>query len=131
MRPSEAEIKDVIQTMITSIKRLRKKSTGCRSGYQKSFLYKRSLRSVIKFCNKALEAEGPELRELCLYILGNAIYWDGNETKEKLRRFSFHGALSYKPKIAFRDELTYENLPKLVHKIMRKDCDRKLYVGLL
>lgn len=29
------------------------------------------------------------------------------------------------------DELTYENLPKLIHKIMRKDCDRKLYVGLL
>jgi len=105
MRPSEAEIKDVIQTMITSIKRLRKKSTSCRSGYQKSFLYKRSLRSVIKFCNKALEAEGPELRELCLYILGNAIYWDGPETKERLRRFSFHGALSYKPKIAFRKEI--------------------------
>lgn len=104
MRPSEAEIKDVIQTMITSIKRLRKKSTGCRSGYQKSFLYKRLLRSVIKFCNKALEAEGPELRELCLYILGNAIYWDGNETKEKLRRFSFHGAASYR-KAIFKQEI--------------------------
>lgn len=29
------------------------------------------------------------------------------------------------------DELTYENLPKLIHKIMRKDCDKKLYMGLL
>jgi hypothetical protein len=104
MRPSEAEIKDVIQTMITSIKRLRKKASAHRSGYQKSFLYKRSLRSVIKFCNKALEAEGPELRELCLYILGNAIYWDGPETKEKLRRFSFHGAASYR-KAIFKQEI--------------------------
>lgn len=29
------------------------------------------------------------------------------------------------------DELTYENLPSLIHKIMRKECDRKLYMGLL
>jgi hypothetical protein len=29
------------------------------------------------------------------------------------------------------DELTYENLPKLIHKIMREDCDNKLYMGLL
>jgi len=105
MRPTEAEIKEVIQDMLTSIKRARKKSSDRRSGPQKSYLYKRSLRSVVKFCSKALQAEGAELRELCLYILGNAIYWDGNETKEKLRRFSFHGALSYKPKIAFRKEI--------------------------
>ncbi len=31
--------------------------------------------------------------------------WDGPETKEKLRRFSFHGALSYRPKIAFQKEI--------------------------
>lgn len=105
MRPTEAEIKEVIQDMLTSIKRARKKSSDRRSGPQKSYLYKRSIKSVIKFCNKALLAEGPELRELCLYILGNAIYWDGNETKEKLRRFSFHGALHYRPKIAFQKEI--------------------------
>ncbi len=105
MRPTEAEIKEVIQDMLTSIKRARKKSSDRRSGPQKSYLYKRSIKSVIKFCNKALLAEGPELRELCLYILGNAIYWDGPETKEKLRRFSFHGALSYRPKISFKEEI--------------------------
>ena len=105
MRPTEAEIKEVIQSMLTSIKRARKKSSDRKPGPQKSYLYKRSIKSVIKFCNKALLAEGPELRELCLYILGNAIYWDGNETKEKLRRFSFHGALSYRPKIAFQREI--------------------------
>jgi hypothetical protein len=105
MRPTEAEIKEVIQDMLTSIKRARKKSSDRRSGPQKSYLYKRSIKSVIKFCNKALLAEGPELRELCLYILGNAIYWDGPETKEKLRRFSFHGALHYRPKIAFQKEI--------------------------
>ena len=105
MRPTEAEIKEVIQDMLTSIKRARKRPSDRRSGPQKSYLYKRSIKSVIKFCNKALQAEGPELRELCLYILGNAIYWDGPETKEKLRRFSFHGALSYRPKIAFQKEI--------------------------
>lgn len=28
-------------------------------------------------------------------------------------------------------ELTYKNLPGLVHKIMRKECDRKLYLGCI
>lgn len=104
MRPTEAEIKEVIQDMLASIKRDRKRPSDRRSGPQKSYLYKRSIKSVIKFCNKALLAEGAELRELCPYILGNAIYWDGPETKEKLRRFSFHGAASYR-KAIFKQEI--------------------------
>jgi hypothetical protein len=91
--------------MLASIKRDRKRPSDRKPGPQKSYLYKRSLRSVVKFCSKALQAEGSELRELCLYILGNAIYWDGPETKEKLRRFSFNGALHYRPKIAFQREI--------------------------
>lgn len=104
MRPSEAEIKDVIRDMLTSIKKIQRKASAHKPRFQKSSLYEQSLNSVAKLCNKALQTEGPELRELCLYILGNAIYWDGNETKEKLRRFSFHGAASYR-KAIFKQEI--------------------------
>lgn len=60
--------------------------------------YKTTLKHALKFCNKALKSNGLELKEACQYILGNAIYWDGEnyqELKLKLRKFCFRAAVVY------------------------------------
>lgn len=54
------------------------------------------------------------------------IYREQVEVLQKV--FSLCADKQYLPK---PEELTYENLPKLIHTIMRKDCDRKLYMGVL
>ena len=62
--------------------------------------YKTTLRFALKYCRRALKASGNELREACLYILGNTscVYygrgWDGEHSyklKEKLRKYAFRG----------------------------------------
>ena len=90
MRPTEAEIKKIIRESLSEIKKSYKKS-----GFRNIELYRKSMAVTMKYCNKALQAEGMRLKELCLYILGNAIYWEGNpELKEQLRKYSFHGAVA-------------------------------------
>jgi anaerobic magnesium-protoporphyrin IX monomethyl ester cyclase len=55
-----------------------------------------------------------------------------NDHKEQLevlqKIFALCVQLKYIPK---PEELTHENLPKLIHTIMRKDGDRRLYLGYL
>ena len=95
MRPTEAEIREIIRESLGEIKKSYKKMTSCHSGFRNVDLYKKSMAVTMKYCNKALRAEGMRLKELCLYILGNAIYWEGNpELKEQLRKYSFHGAVA-------------------------------------
>lgn len=62
--------------------------------------YKTTLKYALKYCRRALKASGNELKEACLYILGNTscVYygrgWDGERSyklKEKLRRYAFRG----------------------------------------
>jgi len=54
---------------------------------------------------------------------------DHREQLEVLQKiFSLCSDNQYLPSV---DELTHKNLPKLVHKIIRKTGDRKLYIGLL
>lgn len=102
MQPTDAEIKSVIKASMKSMKAtVKRRKASFRSGFYKADLYRKSIRSAMKFCRKALQAEGPDLKVLCQYIVGNAIFWDGDpDLKERLRKFSFHGALSYRPKIA-------------------------------
>ena len=93
MRPTEPEIKEIIRESLSEIKKANKKIASCHSGFRNVDLYKRSMAVAMKYCNKALRAEGMRLKELCLYILGNAIYWEGNpELKEQLRKYSFRAS---------------------------------------
>jgi hypothetical protein len=104
MRPTETEIKEVIGVVLNSMKREKKRSR--KPGMHRLPMYIKSINAAIKFCKKALQAEGSELRSLCLYIIGNSIYWDsGPELKERLRRFSFSGSVRYRPPMAVRKEL--------------------------
>jgi hypothetical protein len=63
--------------------------------------YKTTLKTALKFLNKALKSSGDELKEDCLYILGNSISWEGPnyvELKNKLRKFAFRDAVSNRSK---------------------------------
>ena len=63
--------------------------------------HKTTLKHAVKFLKKALKSSGLELRENCLYILGNSIKWDGEnhvDAKKVLRKFSFHPPTGVKRK---------------------------------
>jgi light-regulated signal transduction histidine kinase (bacteriophytochrome) len=58
--------------------------------------YDTTLKTSIKFLNKALRADGENLKELCRYIIGNSVFWRGPnhlKIKSKLRKFSFSAAV--------------------------------------
>ena len=58
--------------------------------------YATTLKTSIKFLNKALKAEGENLKELCRFIIGNSVFWRGPnhlKIKSKLRKFSFSAAV--------------------------------------
>ena len=57
---------------------------------------KTDLKYAVKYMKKALKSTGDELRENCLYILGNSIKWTGDnhvEIKKTLRKYSFSPAV--------------------------------------
>lgn len=60
------------------------------------------------------------------YLQIDSLYKEQLEILQKI--FAFCVSYKYLP---IPDELTYKNLPKLIHKITRKDGDNKLYKGLL
>ena len=63
--------------------------------------HKTTLKTAVKFLHRALKASGFELKEECLYILGNSIKWSGQdhiEIKKTLRRYAFHPAIRSKSK---------------------------------
>ena len=63
--------------------------------------YKTTLKTALKFLNKALKSSGDELKEDCLYVLGNSISWEGSnyvELKNKLRKFAFRDSVSNRSK---------------------------------
>lgn len=99
MRPTEKEAREVIKKSLAPMKNSLKSN---KRNDHKTSLYKTSIEAAIRFCKKALQTEGLEFKNLCLYVIGNAIYWDGEgsaEMKERLRKFSFSGAIKYRPKI--------------------------------
>lgn len=60
---------------------------------------KTDLKYAAKFMKKALQSTGNELRENCLYILGNSISWTGEDhirIKKTLRRYAFSPAVRRK-----------------------------------
>jgi hypothetical protein len=60
---------------------------------------KTDLKYAVKFMEKALQSTGDELRENCLYILGNSISWTGEDyirIKKTLRRYAFSPAVRRK-----------------------------------
>jgi len=63
--------------------------------------HKTTLKTAVKFLHRALKASGFELKEECLYILGNSIKWNGQDhlkIKRTLRRYAFHPAIRSKSK---------------------------------
>ena len=63
--------------------------------------HKTELKYAVKFLKKALKSSGVELRENCLYILGNSIGWTGEnhvKIKQTLRKFSFSSAVGNRKK---------------------------------
>ncbi len=64
--------------------------------------HKTTLKTAVKFLHRALKVSGRELREECLYILGNSIKWSGQDhvrIKRTLRRYAFHPAVWDRSKI--------------------------------
>ena len=84
MNEKEREVKAVIREML-------KDKEGLET----------TLKTAVKFMNKALKSSGLELKENCLFILGNSIYWNGTnyaKIKNKLRKFAFNSAVGNRSK---------------------------------
>ena len=63
--------------------------------------YETTLKTALKFLNKALKSSGDELKENCLFILGNSISWEGKnyvKLKNKLRKFAFRSSVTNRSK---------------------------------
>lgn len=76
--------------------------------------YETTLKTALKFLNRALSSSGAELKENCLYILGNSIYWTGNnhvKLKVKLRKFAFSALVSNRSKNTSKGD---QNVLKLI-----------------
>lgn len=93
MKLTDEEAKEIVGKVLHNMKHTKR-----RDATAKTDLYKTALKAAIKWCRVALKSEGNELRQACLYILGNGIYWDGPGLKEQLRKCAFQGVVRYVPK---------------------------------